>query len=70
MSNVGTDGWVRVEWDNGVRNSYRMGKDGKYDLKLAQDVQHFGEVDKDENGSEKGEEWFFVYLTPFNFRPP
>ena len=62
MSNVGTDGWVRVEWDNGVRNSYRMGKDGKYDLKLAQDVQHFGEVDKDENGSEKGVKWFFVYI--------
>ena len=31
-----------------------MGKDAKFDLKLAQDVEHFGEVDKDENGSEKG----------------
>lgn len=27
--------WVRVEWDNGATNSYRMGKEGKYDLKLA-----------------------------------
>lgn len=27
--------WVRVEWDNGTTNSYRMGKEGQYDLKLA-----------------------------------
>lgn len=26
--------WVRVEWDNGTTNSYRMGKEGQYDLKL------------------------------------
>ena len=28
------DGWVRVYWDNGTTNSYRMGKEGKYDLQL------------------------------------
>ena len=28
-------GWVDVKWDAGVSNSYRMGSDGKYDLKLA-----------------------------------
>lgn len=33
---VGEDGWVRVQWDSGSTNSYRMGKDGKYDLKLAE----------------------------------
>lgn len=27
--------WVRVEWDNGATNSYRMGKEGQYDLRLA-----------------------------------
>lgn len=27
--------WVRVEWDNGTTNSYRMGKEAQYDLKLA-----------------------------------
>lgn len=27
--------WVRVEWDNGTTNSYRMGKEGQYDLRLA-----------------------------------
>lgn len=26
---------MRVEWDNGTTNSYRMGKEGQYDLKLA-----------------------------------
>ena len=29
------DGWVEVSWDHGPVNSYRMGAEGKYDLKLA-----------------------------------
>ena len=32
---VGPDGWVRVHWDSGQTNSYRMGKESRYDLKLA-----------------------------------
>ena len=32
---VATDGWVRVHWDSGQTNSYRMGKENRYDLKLA-----------------------------------
>ena len=35
ISDIDRDGWVRVRWDNGATNSYRMGKDGKYDLRLA-----------------------------------
>jgi E3 ubiquitin-protein ligase HERC2 len=35
IGELGEDGWVRVQWDNGSANSYRMGKEGKYDLKLA-----------------------------------
>ncbi|RWS12697.1 E3 ubiquitin-protein ligase HERC2-like protein [Dinothrombium tinctorium] len=35
ISDLGDDGWVRVKWDNGTTNSYRMGKEGKYDIKLA-----------------------------------
>ncbi len=35
ISEVGEDGWVRVELDNGSTNSYRMGKEGQYDLRLA-----------------------------------
>ncbi|XP_033150467.1 LOW QUALITY PROTEIN: probable E3 ubiquitin-protein ligase HERC2 [Drosophila busckii] len=35
ISEVGEDGWVRVEWYTGSTNSYRMGKEGQYDLQLA-----------------------------------
>lgn len=35
IGELGEDGWVRVEWTNGTTNSYRMGKEGKYDLTLA-----------------------------------
>ena len=35
LSDVGHDGWVRVKWDSGSVNSYRMGKEDKYDLSLA-----------------------------------
>lgn len=35
IGDIGEDGWVRVAWDSGGTNSYRMGKEGKYDLKLA-----------------------------------
>ncbi|UYV64246.1 HECTD1 [Cordylochernes scorpioides] len=29
------NGWIDVTWDHGGSNSYRMGAEGKYDLKLA-----------------------------------
>lgn len=29
------NGWIDVAWDHGASNSYRMGAEGKYDLKLA-----------------------------------
>ncbi|KAF5273445.1 hypothetical protein FQA39_LY07462 [Lamprigera yunnana] len=35
IGELGEDGWIRVEWANGTTNSYRMGKEGKYDLALA-----------------------------------
>ena len=35
IGELGEDGWVRIQWDTGSTNSYRMGKEGKYDLKLA-----------------------------------
>jgi len=35
IGELGEDGWIRVQWDSGSTNSYRMGKEGKYDLKLA-----------------------------------
>merc|ERR1711978_638119 len=36
IGELGEDGWIRVQWDNASTNSYRMGKEGKYDLKLAE----------------------------------
>ncbi|KAJ8681467.1 hypothetical protein QAD02_017254 [Eretmocerus hayati] len=36
IGELGDDGWIRVKWDNGATNSYRMGKEGKFDLKLAE----------------------------------
>ncbi|XP_048589232.1 E3 ubiquitin-protein ligase HERC2 isoform X2 [Nematostella vectensis] len=35
IGELGEDGWARVQWETGSTNSYRMGKEGKYDLKLA-----------------------------------
>ena len=35
ISELGGDGWVRIRWDCGIVNSYRMGKEGKYDIDLA-----------------------------------
>ncbi len=29
------NGWIDITWDQGGSNSYRMGAEGKYDLKLA-----------------------------------
>lgn len=36
VSELGSDYWIRVQWDTGAVNSYRMTKDRKYDLTLAQ----------------------------------
>ncbi|XP_046664774.1 E3 ubiquitin-protein ligase HECTD1 isoform X3 [Homalodisca vitripennis] len=33
------NGWIDVTWDHGGSNSYRMGAEGKYDLKLASDAE-------------------------------
>ena len=32
---INDNGWLKVQWDNGYEDSYRMGNSGKYDLKLA-----------------------------------
>ena len=29
------NGWIDVKWNHGLRNSYRMGAEGKFDLKMA-----------------------------------
>ncbi|XP_014233753.1 E3 ubiquitin-protein ligase HECTD1 isoform X8 [Trichogramma pretiosum] len=36
------NGWIDVTWDNGCSNSYRMGAEGKYDLKLVSTANEQG----------------------------
>ncbi|XP_022088513.1 deleted in malignant brain tumors 1 protein-like [Acanthaster planci] len=38
VAELNSNGWVEVRWDAGNRNSYRMGAEGKYDLKLIEDA--------------------------------
>ena len=58
IGELGTDGWIRVQWDTGSTNSYRMGKEGKYDLKLAEppEVPDNDEDDDEEISNNKGKE--------------
>jgi E3 ubiquitin-protein ligase HECTD1 len=34
------NGWIDVTWDHGGSNSYRMGAEGKFDLKLSPGYEH------------------------------
>uniref|UniRef100_A0A6B2EBN7 HECT-type E3 ubiquitin transferase n=1 Tax=Phlebotomus kandelakii TaxID=1109342 RepID=A0A6B2EBN7_9DIPT len=47
ISELGEDGWVRVEWDTGATNSYRMGKEGQYDLRLADSLSNIVSPESD-----------------------
>ncbi|ETN64680.1 hect E3 ubiquitin ligase [Anopheles darlingi] len=58
ISEIGEDGWVRVEWDNGSTNSYRMGKEGKYDLRLADSALKALSPDKDSEREDFNEQQF------------
>ena len=49
IGELGLDGWIRVQWDSGSTNSYRMGKEGKYDLKLADVLEDVETEDKEED---------------------
>ncbi|XP_047031157.1 probable E3 ubiquitin-protein ligase HERC2 [Helicoverpa zea] len=51
IGELGEDGWVRVAWDAGGTNSYRMGKEGKYDLKLARSPSPPPSVDETVQGT-------------------
>ena len=52
IGELGEDGWVRVQWDTGSTNSYRMGKEQKYDLKLA-DLAPMPNNEEEEEESEE-----------------
>lgn len=54
IAELGEDGWIRVQWDTGSTNSYRMGKEGKYDLKLSDPPSSPDNDDEDEDEEESG----------------
>lgn len=54
IGELGDDGWIRVQWDTGNTNSYRMGKEGKYDLKLAEPPQIPDNEQDEEEEEESG----------------
>ncbi|XP_022827451.1 probable E3 ubiquitin-protein ligase HERC2 [Spodoptera litura] len=63
IGELGEDGWVRVAWDAGGTNSYRMGKEGKYDLKLARSPSPPPSVDETVHGhavTDNNVEWWPV----------
>ncbi|XP_028033518.1 probable E3 ubiquitin-protein ligase HERC2 [Bombyx mandarina] len=61
IGELGEDGWVRVAWDAGGTNSYRMGKEGKYDLKLARSPSPPPSIDETVHGTvENNIEWWPV----------
>ncbi|KAF2350916.1 CPH domain [Trinorchestia longiramus] len=70
IGQLGDDGWIRIHWDNGTTNSYRsgivsdspflhfhrMGKEGKYDLQLAEPPpSEGGKGEEDDSEVEAGE---------------
>ena len=55
IAELGEDGWVRVQWDTGSTNSYRMGKEDKYDLKLAEPPVSPDNDEEDDEDNELGE---------------
>ena len=64
IGELGNDGWIRVQWDSGSTNSYRMGKEGKYDLKLAEppELPDNDEDEDDELAPNKGKDWLDSYF--------
>ena len=55
IGELGEDGWIRVMWDTGSTNSYRMGKEGKYDLKLADPLPQPDNEEDEEDKVQQGQ---------------
>lgn len=45
FENLNFHRWVRVEWNTGATNSYRMGKEDQYDLRLADSALNINSPD-------------------------
>lgn len=59
IGELGEDGWIRVQWDTSSTNSYRMGKEGKYDLKLAEPPPA-AQPPAEESDTEDDTGWFLI----------
>lgn len=55
------NGWIDVAWDHGAANSYRMGAEGKYDLKLAPGIRLFRIVWRKATSTDS---FFRLYVRP------
>ena len=53
IGELGEDGWIRVQWDTGSTNSYRMGKEGKFDLRLAEVTEDLDTQDKEHEDADQ-----------------
>ena len=56
---------MRIQWDTGSTNSYRMGKEGKYDLKLAgpPPVPESSEEEEEDMKGAKAELLFLLFTS-------
>lgn len=59
-------GWIDVTWDHGGSNSYRMGAEGKYDLKLAPGYDVEGAAAKANQTNPAGGSQFLLFLFFFD----
>ena len=60
IGDLGEDGWIRVQWDTGSTNSYRMGKERKYDLKLAEPPELPDNDEDEDDDSESGNDLSYL----------
>ena len=64
IGELGEDGLIRGQWDTGSTNSYRMGKEGKFDLQLAEPPPVTVTEDEEEEEEEQGK----ITCKPLNHR--
>ena len=74
VEDVSPDGWIRIQWDTGNMNSYRMGKEDKYDLQLAPSALdarrrrgHNRQENEEEHSTGNKKKYFFIYIYIFIF---
>ncbi len=59
-----------MQWDTGSTNSYRMGKEGKYDLKLAEPLLSVEAIEEDNDRAAEGTCLFAFFIVVEGFFLP